>query len=109
MTMRTPPTAKLDWEEAAALLGVMAGAGDEVLRAAYLEKVRQHPPDRDPDLFECIRDAYEQLRDPALRARQVLDGPSPALPLPALLDGLKPARRFVGPGPWLDVLKENRP
>lgn len=106
--MRARPTAKLDWEEAAALLGVKAGASEEVLRAAYLEQVRQHPPDREPDQFERIRDAYEQMRDPALRARQVLDGPSPTLPLPSLLGSLKPARQFVGLGPWLDVLKENR-
>lgn len=106
--MRTRNSAKLGWEEAAARLGVQPGADDEALRAAYLEKVRQHPPDREPDLFESIRDAYEQLRDPALRAGQVLDGSNPAQPLPTLLDGIKPARRFVGVKPWMDVLKENR-
>lgn len=106
--MRTGNSAKLGWEEARARLGVQPGASDEAVRAAYLEKVRQHPPDREPEQFERIRDAYEQLRDPALRARQVLDGPDPTQPLPSLLDGIKPARCFVGVKPWLDVLKENR-
>lgn len=97
------------WEEAASLLGVEVGAGDDALRAAYLEKVRQHPPDREPEQFERIRDAYERLRDPTLRARQVLEGPDPFLPLPRLLDDVRPTRTFVGPGPWLDALKEKRP
>lgn len=96
------------WDEAASLLGVEVGAGDEALRAAYLEQVRRHPPDREPESFERIRDAYERLRDPALRARQVLAGPDPGLPLPCLLDEHAPSRAFVGPGPWLDVLKETR-
>lgn len=96
------------WEEAASLLGVNLGAGDDELRAAYLEKVRRHPPDREPEQFERIRDAYERLRDPTLRARQVLDGPEPGLPLPRLLEGVKPTRAFIGTGLWLDVLKENR-
>ncbi len=106
--MRQPHSLQFTWEQAAALLGVPSGATDKALRRAYLEQVQAHPPDREPEQFERIRDAYEQLRDPALRARQVLDGPDPALPLPSLLDGLKPNRRFVGSGPWMNVLKENR-
>ena len=97
---------EVSWEQAAGLLGVSAGAGDEELRAAYLEQVRRHPPDREPELFERIRDAYEQLRDPRVRARQVLEGPDPAVPLSNLLQGIGGAkRRFVGPGPWMDLLK----
>ncbi len=100
---------RFSFEQAAALLGVGRGAGDEALRRAYLEQVQAHPPDRDPERFEHIRDAYEQLRDPALRARQILDGPDPAMPLPSFLEGVKPQRRFVGSGPWMNVLKEKRP
>ena len=51
-------------------------ATDEQIHAAYLEQVRQHPPDRDPDQFECIRDAFEQLRDPSVRASGAC-GPGP--------------------------------
>jgi DnaJ-class molecular chaperone len=94
-------------EDAAALLGVAVSATDEELRAAYLEKVRLHPPDREPELFERARDAYDLLRNPTIRARQVLHSPR-AIPLAGVLEGTKAGRRFVGPAPWLAVLKETR-
>ena len=99
---------KLTWDEARAVLGVSTGATEAEVRAAYLERVRLHPPDREPEQFERVRDAYEQLRDPRLRARQALEGPDPAAPLATLFEGVKPTRRFAGPGPWLAVLKERR-
>lgn len=106
--MFQPHSLQFSWEQAAALLGVPLGATDEALRRAYLEQVQAHPPDRKPEQFERIRDAYEQLRDPALRARQVLAGPDPTLPLTSLVDGLRARRNFVGSGPWINVLKEKR-
>jgi hypothetical protein len=101
--------ARLNWDQARALLGVSVEATDAELRAAYLEKVQQFPPDRDPEQFELVRDAYEQLRDPRLRARRVLEGPDPFAPLSELLVNLPPAqRKFVGVEPWLAVLKEKQ-
>ncbi len=35
---------------------------DESIRKAYVEALRHHPPDRDPDRFEKIRSAYEQIK-----------------------------------------------
>ncbi len=99
--------AAIDVDAAAALLGVGAGATDDALRAAYLAQVRLYPPDRDPERFEQVRDAYALLRDPNVRARQVLQSP-PAIPLSAILEGTESSRRFAGPAPWLAVLKENR-
>ncbi len=96
------------WGEARALLGVEEAASAEELRAAYMEKVRQHPPDRDPEVFEKIRDAYDQLRDPRLKAQQVLVGRDIDIPLVKLVDAKKSPRKFVGPAPWLEVLKERR-
>jgi curved DNA-binding protein CbpA len=105
MPKTDPSTADID--QAAALLGVAATATEAELRTAYLDQVRQHPPDREPELFEQIRDAHDLLRDPGIRARQVLQGPRP-LPLSAVLEGTRSARRFVGPAAWLAVLKEKR-
>ena len=45
------------------VLGVNQDAGDEEIRAAYLSKVKEFPPDRAPAEFEKIRDAYETLRE----------------------------------------------
>ncbi len=59
--------AKMSWEQARAVLGVSIDATEADVRAAYLDKVRLHPPDRDPEQFEKIRDANELLRDPRLK------------------------------------------
>ncbi len=99
----------MGWDEARTVLGVPADADAERVRHAYLEQVRLYPPDKEPDRFERIRDAYDLLKDPRARAQQVL---SPELDLAAPLTDLlkgRAGRQFVGPDPWLDVLKERRP
>ena len=89
-----------------AVLGVAEDAPLEELRAAYLRAVREHPPDRDPDAFEAIRDAYEAMRDPLRRTQQLLFSADPAAPLERLLDDHPARRRHVGPGPWIRALRE---
>src|ERR1017187_956249 len=54
------------------VLGVNQDAGEEEIRAAYVRKVKEHPPDRSPEEFERIRDAYDSLRDPRRRMRNRL-------------------------------------
>ncbi len=89
------------------VLGIADDAGDEQIRAAYLSKVKEFPPDRAPREFEKVRDAYEMLRDPRRRARHRMLSADPSAPIATLLEGRPEERRFVGPGPWLDVLEEN--
>jgi DnaJ-class molecular chaperone len=99
----------LTWDSARALLGVAPDASEADVRAAYLEQVCRHPPDRDPEQFERVRDAYEKLRDPRQRARQVLEGPDPFAPLVELLgEPSTSTRRFVDVEHWLAVMKEKR-
>jgi curved DNA-binding protein CbpA len=38
-------------------------AGDEAIKRAYLQKVREHPPERDPERFQAIRAAFEAVAD----------------------------------------------
>ena len=89
-----------------AVLGLGPGADDEQIRAAYLAKLKQFPPDRSPAEFEQVRDAYELLRDRRRRAQYTLFSVNPEARLESLVDGLDNDRQFVGPGPWLAVLKE---
>jgi curved DNA-binding protein CbpA len=96
-------------EDPRQILEVAAEAGDEEIRAAYLRKVKQYPPDRSPLEFEKVRDAYEQLRDPRRRTRQMLLAADPKQPLVSLLNGLKPNRQFTGPEAWLAVARERKP
>jgi len=88
------------------VLGLGPEAGDEQIRAAYLAKLKQFPPDRAPVEFEQVRDAYELLRDRRRRAQHTLFSVNPYAPLESLLDGTENQRQFAGPGPWLAVLKE---
>jgi preprotein translocase subunit Sec63 len=48
------------------VLGVDRDADDEAIRRRYLELVRQHPPERAPERFAEIREAYDRLRDPII-------------------------------------------
>ncbi|MGC9948610.1 MAG: DnaJ domain-containing protein [Bryobacteraceae bacterium] len=87
------------------VLGVAQEAGEEDIRAAYVSKVKEHPPDRSPEEFERIRDAYESLRDPRRRMRDTLLSVDPFAPFASIVELQAPPRRFVGPQPWLKALK----
>jgi preprotein translocase subunit Sec63 len=87
------------------ILGVPVDASEEEIRAAYLAKVKEFPPDRSPEEFEKIRDAYDTLRDPRKRANEMLFSTSFAAPLVSLIDGRESRRIFSGPQLWREVLK----
>ena len=87
------------------ILGVSPDATDDEIRAAYLSRIQEHAPDRSPEQFERIRDAYEAMRDPRRRLRLRLFAVDPAAPFASLLEGRAPTRRFAGAAPWLDVLR----
>ena len=90
------------------ILGVSIDADEEEIRAAYLQKIREYPPDRSPEEFEKIRDAYELLHDPRKRARLLFLSVDPGAPLASLLDEVQGVRKFVGPEPWLAAMKEKK-
>ena len=89
----------------AAILGVSADDSAEVIRAAYLNKVKQYPPERCPDEFERIRDAYTVLSDPRRRMRTLLRAMDLETDLSTLNDSRPKQRRFIGPGPWLEAMR----
>ena len=81
---------------------------EEAVRAAYINAIKKHPPDHDPDAFERIRDAYAALRDPLLKMKQLLTLDLARGPFMPLLDGIPPSRKFTGPAPWLHILTKDR-
>jgi len=87
------------------VLGISPNAGEEEIRAAYLRKVKEYPPDQAPEEFEKVRNAFETLRDPRKRALAMLHASDPDAPLTSVLDGRAPRRLFAGPQPWREVLK----
>jgi curved DNA-binding protein CbpA len=52
-----------------AVLGLPADSDDETIRRRYLELVRQFSPERHPEKFAAVRQAYESLRDLDTRLR----------------------------------------
>jgi preprotein translocase subunit Sec63 len=103
--MTTPVDQETLERDPCKILGVREDAGAEDIRRAYLEKIKMYPPDRAPEAFEKIRDAYELLQDPRKRMRLMLSNVDPKAPLVSLLEGQKGKRNFVGPEPWLEVMR----
>ncbi|HIQ22756.1 MAG TPA: J domain-containing protein [Planctomycetes bacterium] len=71
------------------VLGLDSGSSEQEIRQRYLVLVRQFPPDRDPQRFAEIREAYDKLRDPTKRLKTWLFGGPDADSLDAVLDELK--------------------
>ena len=51
------------------ILGLSPDSDDEAIRRRYLELVRQYTPERHPERFAAVRQAYESLRDLNTRLR----------------------------------------
>ena len=88
------------------VLGLSEKAGADDIRRAYLEKIKIYPPDRSPEMFEKIRDAYELLRDPRKRTAFYLKNIDPEAPFVSILQGGTRKRRKIGPELWLGVMKD---
>ena len=87
------------------VLNVAPDAGEEEIRAAYLRKVKEFPPDRAPEEFEQIRNAFEALGDPRKRALALFQDPGYDAPLTAVVDERAARRLFAGPQVWREALK----
>jgi curved DNA-binding protein CbpA len=87
------------------ILGISENSGQEEVRRAYLEKIRQYPPDHSPEEFERIRDAYAVLSNPLQRSRTELFSVNPEQSLVDLLDNLEARRDVTGPEPWLAAME----
>ncbi|MGM0426588.1 MAG: J domain-containing protein [Thermodesulfobacteriota bacterium] len=90
------------------ILGVSEDAEKADIRRAYLKKIKAYPPDRHPEMFEKIRDAYELLLDPRKRMAFFLRSIDPEAPFVSLLEGAGQKRQRVGPEPWLSLMKRDR-
>src|SRR6056297_1174450 len=69
-TLNAPATAT---DDPFVVLGVIGEASEEEIRKRYLELIRLHPPDREPERFRQIHEAYQRISDPVRLARSLLD------------------------------------
>ena len=87
-------------------LNVPETASTEQIRLAYLNGIRNHPPDQDSAGFQQIREAYESIRDDVARARLRLFG-MPGDPdkkkLAELIPRANNQRRKTGMEKWLAI------
>lgn len=51
------------------ILGLEPGAEDGEIRQAYLEAIRRCPPEKDPDRFQALNQAYEVVKTRQRRLR----------------------------------------
>lgn len=51
------------------ILGTTANIGNARIKEKYIQALKKHPPETDPEGFEKVREAYETLRDPEKRAQ----------------------------------------
>jgi hypothetical protein len=88
------------------ILGVPQDAGPDQIRRAYLNKIKEYPPEKFPAEFEQVRDAYTMLSDARYRTRLMLRSADPEASIVMLLDDQKQNRQFVGPEAWLAAMQE---
>ncbi len=95
-------------------LGLSRQAGDEEIRARYLELVREFPPDRAAERFAAVRAAYEQLRDPAVRMQSLLFEAGGEESIPAMVADIRRRLRraaadedVIAPGQALTCLESH--
>lgn len=91
------------------ILDIEEHADDEAVRAAYVRAIRQSPPDRDPDGFRRIREAYEAIRDTEKRLAFRLFGPPPLPQFEDVFALVPDERQHVGPTLWLNILRRPQP
>jgi DnaJ-class molecular chaperone len=88
------------------VLGIPEGIDDdEAIRNAWLEGVRRFPPEKAPEQFATIREAYEMIRDRESRFRLHTFGDPSLRDTDALIDFFPANRDHAGPGPWLAVIR----
>jgi curved DNA-binding protein CbpA len=75
------------------ILGIDPSADEAAVRARYLELVREFPPDREPQRFAEVREAYDRIRDPVNRLQQRLFDVSAHFTFESILADAKPSLR----------------
>ena len=65
-------------------LGLEPGSDLKTVKRAYRRKVSLHPPDRDPEGFRSVREAFELISNPYSRVDTLLYSEVPLVPPPEL-------------------------
>jgi DnaJ-class molecular chaperone len=89
------------------VLGVRDSASDAEVRSAYMAKLREFPPEREPERFQMISDAYAAIRTAEDRARQRVFGQvDEKTELTELVPDDEDRRERIGQSLWLKGRRE---
>ncbi|RJP19991.1 MAG: hypothetical protein C4527_26110 [Candidatus Omnitrophota bacterium] len=78
---------------------------DEIVRKAYMDAIRRYPPDREPEKFEQIRFAYDQIKQERDRMNLRLFGLNRKQSILEILPD-SDERPRVGAEKWLAMIEE---
>ncbi len=78
---------------------------DDAIRKAWLDGVRRFPPEKDPEQFALVREAYEMIRDRESRFRLQTFGDRRLRITSAIVDLFPSGRNHAGSAPWLAVIR----
>jgi hypothetical protein len=98
----------MDFEAALQALGINASVDARAARRAYMRAVKAHPPERDPDGFRRVREAYECVSQ-ELSWRQASTAepePDAGEAFPVMASSSTESRRAVAPVAGLSVPQE---
>lgn len=73
------------------ILNVSPAPTDEEVRSAYLKALHQNPPDKDPEHFQAIQRAYEEIKNHRLRLKNRLLSTAAVTPADLLAQSLQRA------------------
>ena len=74
------------------ILGIGINANDVEIKQAYLQQVKNNPPDRDNEKFQVIHDAYCLIKDETSRLTQELFS-LPAVSFEVVIDAVLQAEQ----------------
>ncbi|OHD49595.1 MAG: hypothetical protein A2096_01115 [Spirochaetes bacterium GWF1_41_5] len=81
-------------------------ADDGIIRRAYLEMVKKYTPEKDPDKFRAVNEAYALIKDAEARARLRVFGmkENGTNKLEDLVRPSAPGRKKIGIDAWLSLI-----
>jgi curved DNA-binding protein CbpA len=92
------------------ILGATPTDGDEAIRRHYVDAVRRSPPERCPEQFARIREAYERIKDENARLEFLLFDATQGESIDELIEEerCRTAPKRVGLAALLSLLGEAR-
>lgn len=91
----------MTFEEAIELLGITGDEDPKAVRRTYLRLLKKHPPERDPEGFKRLREAYESVKDRGptfvqVAAKAPAEPPQPPAPADDPVESLRSALHESG-------------